>query len=116
MTITDPIPFFYDDVPAPLAAHASSLLLPHAVESFAATTQYDGCAEFRVTYVVCNNDRALSVEYQKQAVEVCRSIEDRVGGREGVEVVEMQSGHSPFLSKTEETARVLLRAAEVGSC
>lgn len=114
--MTNPIPFFYNDVPSPLAAHASSLLLPQAVEAFAATTQHDGCGEFRVTYVVCANDRALSVEYQKQAVEVCRSRESRLEGRDGVEVVEMQSGHSPFLSQTEEMARVLLRAAGVRKC
>lgn len=110
-TIPDPIPFFYNDVEPSVAAHAASLLLPHAVEAFFTTTQHDGCAEFPVTYVVCNNDQALTVEYQQSAIEVARSREGRGGGREAVEVVTLESGHSPFLSMPEETVKVILKAA-----
>jgi hypothetical protein len=110
-TIPDPIPFFYSDVEPAAAAHAASLLLPHAIEAFFSTTQYDGCADFPVTYVVCNNDKALTVEYQHKAIEICRSRENRKGGPEAVEVVTMESGHSPFLSMPEETVKVLLSAA-----
>ena len=60
--------------------------------------------------MVCNDDKALTVSYQQKAVEVARSREDRKGGREGVEVVTMESGHSPFLSQPQETANVVLRA------
>lgn len=61
--------------------------------------------------MLCKNDEALTVSYQRSAIEVCRSREGRIGGREGVEVVEMESGHSPFLSVPEETRDVILRAA-----
>jgi len=63
-----------------------------------------------VTYVLCKNDEALTVSYQRSAIEVCRSREGRIGGREGVEVVEMESGHSPFLSVPEETREAILKA------
>ena len=50
------------------------------------------------------------MSYQRSAVEVARSREGRKGGREAVEVVEMESGHSPFLSVPEDTVKVLLGA------
>lgn len=109
-TVPTPIPIFYNDVPAPLASHAASLLLPHLLEPFFTPTHHDGCADFPVTYVVCNNDQALTVNYQQSAIEVCRSREGRKGGREAVEVVEMETGHSPFLSVPEGTVKVILGA------
>ena len=60
--------------------------------------------------MLCKNDEALTVSYQRSAIEVCRSREGRKGGREAVEVVEMESGHSPFLSVPEETREVIMRA------
>ena len=50
------------------------------------------------------------MSYQRSAIEVCRSREGRKGGRETVEVVEMENGHSPFLSVPEETVEVILEA------
>jgi hypothetical protein len=81
------------------------------MEAFFSTTQHDGCAEFPVTYVVCNNDKALTVEFQRKQIEICRSRENRKGGPEAVEVVTMESGHSPFLSMPQETAKILEKAA-----
>lgn len=86
------------------------MLLPHVLEAFFTPTQHDGCADFPVTYVVCKNDEALTVSYQREAIEVCRSRQGRKGGRETVEVVEMETGHSPFLSVPEETVEVILKA------
>lgn len=60
--------------------------------------------------MLCKNDEALTVSYQRSAIEVCRSRGGRKGGREAVQVVEMESGHSPFLSVPEETREVILRA------
>lgn len=109
--VPDPIPFFYNDVDPTVAAEAAALLLPHAVEAFVSTTKHDGCAEFPVTYVICNRDNALLVDYQHTAVEVCRSREGRKGGRDAVEVVILESGHSPFLNMPEETAKIVFKAA-----
>lgn len=110
-TIADPIPIFYNDVDPTVAANAAAALLPHTIPAFIETTQHDGCAEFPVTYVVCNNDKALSVAYQHQAIEVARTREGRKGGPDGVEVVTLESGHSPFLNKPEEVAEILRNAA-----
>lgn len=110
-TVPDPTPYFYSDVDPAVAAEAAALLLPHAVEAFVTTTQHDGCAEFPVTYVVCNKDNALAVDYQYEAVEVCRTRDGRKGGRDGVEVVTLESGHSPFLNMPEEAAEVVFKAA-----
>lgn len=109
-TVPTPIPIFYNDVEPSAAAHAASLLLPHVLEAFLTPTQHEGCADFPVAYVVCKNDQALTVSYQREAIEVCRSREGRKGGREAVEVVEMETGHSPFLSVPGETRDVILRA------
>ena len=109
-TVPSPIPIFYNDVEPSAATHAASLLLPHVLEPFFTPTQHDGWADFPVTYVVCKNDQALTVSYQHSAIEVCRSREGRRGGREAVEVVEMESGHSPFLSVPEDTIKVILGA------
>jgi hypothetical protein len=87
------------------------LLLPHAIEAFYSTTEHDGCADFPVTYVVCKNDKALTVEFQRKMIANCRSRENRKGGPEAVEVVTMESGHSPFLSMPEETAKILVKPA-----
>lgn len=109
-TVPTPIPIFYSDVPPSAAEHAASLLLPHVLEAFFTPTQHDGCTDFPVTYVLCTKDEALTVSYQREAIEVARSREGRKGGRESVEVVEMESGHSPFLSVPGETREVILRA------
>lgn len=109
-TVPSPIPIFYNDVEPSAATHAASLLLPHVLEPFFTPTQHDGWADFPVTYVVCKNDQALTVSYQHSAIEVCRSREGRRGGREAVEVVEMESGHSPFLSVPEDTIKVIVGA------
>ena len=86
------------------------MLLPHVLEAFFTPTQHDGCADFPVTYILCTKDEALTVSYQREAIEVCKSREGRKGGQEAVEVVEMESGHSPFLSMPEETKEFILRA------
>jgi hypothetical protein len=112
-TVPDPIPFFYNDVEPSLAESAAAALLPHAIEAFTMATQHDGSAEFPITYVVCNDDRALSVEAQYKFIEVCRSRESRKGGRDAVGVVTLESGHSPMLSMPEECAKIIIES--VGS-
>jgi hypothetical protein len=109
-TVPDPIPFFYNDVEPSLAESAAAALLPHAVEAFTTATQYDGSAEFPVTYVVCNDDRALSVAAQYKFIEVCRSREGRKGGREAVDAVVLKSGHSPMLSMPGECAKIIVES------
>lgn len=84
--------------------------MPHAVEAFITVTQHDGCAEFPITYVVCNNDRALSVAAQYKSVEVCRSREGRKGGCDAVGVVTLESGHSPMLSMPRECAKIIVES------
>lgn len=107
MISPDPIPFFYHDVELSIAETAVAALLPHALEAFRTPTKHNGSSEFPVTYVVCNDDRALSVKAQYKCVEVCRSTEGRKGGRDAVEVVALESGHSPMLSMPGECARII---------
>jgi len=111
-TVPDPIPFFYNDVETSLAESAAAALLPHAVEAFTTATQYDGSAEFPVTYVLCNDDRALSVAAQYKFIEVCRSSEGRKGGRDAVDVITcmLESGHSPMLSMPGECAKIIVES------
>lgn len=110
-TVFDPVAKFYNDVEPAMAADAAASLLPQAVEAFVTPTQHDGCGEFPVTYVVCSLDKALTAEYQRSAVDVIRSREGRKGGPDAVEMVTLESGHSPFLNMPEECAAIIRKAA-----
>lgn len=68
-----------------------------------------------MTFVLCTEDNAWSAADQERMIELCREREGRRGGKEGVEVVRLESSHSPMLSMPEVCAGVIRRAAgEVG--
>lgn len=106
-----PIPIFYNDVAPDLAAKAASTLLSMPVEAFTSPAQHEGWAEFPVAYVVCAKDNAIPVADQLEMVETCRKREGRMGGAAAVELVTLQSSHSPMLSMPVETAAVIGKVA-----
>ena len=100
---------FYDDCSAEDSRRATALLVPEALEprrTPAALTDERFGSVPRV-YVETTNDRALAVSLQRRmhAALPCR------------QVVAVDSGHSPFLSRPRELAErlIALRAGSVGT-
>jgi hypothetical protein len=52
----------------------------------------------------------LSVAAQYKSIEVCRSSMGRKGGRDAVDVVTLESGHSPMLSMPRECAKIIVES------
>ncbi len=69
---------------------------------------YDAYRHIPVTYIVCTADEVLTPEFQKGRVEFLK--------KEGmdVDVVKMETGHCPNVSKLEETVEVIVQAIERG--
>lgn len=76
-----------DDPPLPVRDKVRYCTLPAGIPS---------------TYIVCLKDQALPVEYQQE----------QAANAEVDEVVELDAGHSAFLSQPEALAKLLLQAAD----
>ena len=93
MTVLDPEPVFYGDVPDPVASEAVAALQPHAKLAFMtecgmpawAEPSYSNCC----AYIRCSDDKAIPM-----------AVQDSLLSASGVawEVHTVASGHSPFLS------------------
>jgi pimeloyl-ACP methyl ester carboxylesterase len=89
---------FYHDCPPELAEEALRHLRPQAKRPIVEPTPLEAWPDVPAYYVYCRNDRVISRESAMSAAR------DRLR----VEVVEMDSGHSPFLGHPAELARLLL--------
>ncbi|KAK4539407.1 hypothetical protein LTR36_010970 [Oleoguttula mirabilis] len=108
LPVPDPIATFYHDVEPALAAQAVKHLVKQAYEPMAAKATQAGWKLFPVTYVFCAEDRAVPAECMRARVETILG-DERLRGR--WEVLTLEGGHSPFLSRPDECARVIRRAA-----
>jgi pimeloyl-ACP methyl ester carboxylesterase len=88
---------FYADCEPEAAAAATRRLRPQAGTSFAQAAVAVAWREVPSTYVVCSRDACVPVPLQRRMAER--------GGR----VVELDTGHSPFLSRPEAVADLLAR-------
>jgi pimeloyl-ACP methyl ester carboxylesterase len=88
---------FFHDAPPDIAAWATSRLRP---QSYLVMNEPSPLAEWpRVAsdYVVCRDDRAINPAWGRSAARE----------RLGVDAVELDGGHSPFLTRPAELARVV---------
>ncbi len=69
---------------------------------------YDAYRHIPVTYIVCAGDQVLTPEFQLGRVELLREQAKEL------DVVTMDTGHCPNISKVEETAEVIVQAIEKG--
>ncbi|MDQ1519772.1 MAG: hypothetical protein QOI55_845 [Actinomycetota bacterium] len=90
------VEFFFHDCPPDVAASAAARLRPMSMAAMAGTPRAVAWREKPSTYVVCTDDRALPVALQQ-------SNAKRLGA-----VVEMPTSHSPFLSRPDDLARLLV--------
>lgn len=93
--------FFNDAVPAD-AAWAGAQLRPQSYRVVTEVTPLAAWPDVPSAYIVCRDDRAVNPEWGRRAARE----------RLGVEALEIDGDHSPFLSRPMELARVLDAAIE----
>lgn len=103
-----PETIFYNDLEKSEQDHWIGRLKPHSYQVMHTPVTYAAWKDLPCTYLYCMDDQAIPLEIQKMMVE---GTAQGCGFR--TETVE--AGHSPFLSKTKETAEAIVRAAEVGA-
>ena len=89
---------FYNDVPPELAADAVGKLRPFHVSGWTrlVTTAVPAWREVTTTYVVCARDLAIHPDEQREMA------------KNATEVVEFDTGHSPFLSRPDLVADLVI--------
>jgi pimeloyl-ACP methyl ester carboxylesterase len=93
--------YFYNDCDPGDDAAATSQLLPDcAVGPFLEPSLLTGSSRTPSRYVLCTGDRTIRAAWAREAA-----------GAYCDEIIEMDSGHSPFWSRPNELASVLLRTA-----
>lgn len=92
----------YNDCTLDSARHAFARLRPQATRPFSQRWPLDEWPHRPTTFVVCKQDR------MGQAAQ----LRDVARTRFGIEAVEIGGGHSPFLSRPKELARVLMTEPE----
>lgn len=91
--------FFHDCAPA-VAADAIARLRPQSLAAMSGTPRAVAWRERPTTYIVCTDDRGVSVPLQRN-----------FAARSGSAVLELPRSHSPFLSAPAELAEVLAHLA-----
>ncbi|KAH7412130.1 hypothetical protein DE146DRAFT_642303 [Phaeosphaeria sp. MPI-PUGE-AT-0046c] len=89
---------FYNDLSADEQRHWFSLIQSQAYGTFYAAAPAASWKEIPTSYLLCEDDAAIPSAAQEGMTVAAREA----GGE--VEVTRLKSGHSPFLSKVEETA------------
>jgi pimeloyl-ACP methyl ester carboxylesterase len=88
---------FYHDIPAATARWATQRLRPQSYRVMAEKTPLVEWPDVPRASIVCREDRAINPDW----------VRDAARERLGVEAVELAGGHSPFLSRPAELAKLL---------
>ncbi|GAB1315954.1 Methylesterase 7 [Madurella fahalii] len=107
--VTPPRELFYHDLPVDEADYWASQLTSQSLKALfeGGEFAYAGWMDVPVWYIGTVEDRGLPVVMQRMQVGMARAM----GGT--VEHRELQTSHSPFLSRPEETVVIVLEAVEV---
>ena len=98
---------FYSDVSPKLAADLASCLLPHAMKAFESPAPPPAWAQpdfrGRLAFLRCNLDQVIPTFVQDSFIE-----------KSGVKwhVKEIEASHSSYISRPEETIKILVEWAE----
>jgi pimeloyl-ACP methyl ester carboxylesterase len=98
-TVPDPRTAFYHDCDPAAAAAAAARLKPQCMGAFAAESTEAAWKDLPSTYLICEQDNAIPVAAQ----------EGMSGAAETV--VRMDASHSPFMSRPDEVAEIIAKAA-----
>ncbi|KAI5463581.1 Alpha/beta hydrolase fold-1 [Mariannaea sp. PMI_226] len=106
--LVDTRELFYHDLPEDEGKLWVSKLRNHSMKAFTtgADITYDGWKEVPVWYLVTKDDKALPAEVQKMFVKDAQAAGGDVTQRE------IDTSHSPMLSKPEETADIIVEAVK----
>jgi pimeloyl-ACP methyl ester carboxylesterase len=88
---------FYHDTPAAVARWATQRLRPQSYRVLDEITPLAAWPDVERSSIVCREDRAINPEWVRTAARE----------RLGVDAIELVGGHSPFLSRPSELARIL---------
>lgn len=88
---------FFHDVAPDLADRAVGLLRPQCTRILAEVTPLETWPDVPVDYIVCRHDRSVDPDWGRR----------NARARLGVEPHEIDGGHSPFLARPEELARLI---------
>ena len=101
----DPVNRFYNDIPQDEAEEYAKRLKWHSMATLSAEATSVAWLEVESTYLVCHQDKTIEEVQQWESIEQARGMGAKVN------VVECDSGHSPFLSQPGLVSRVIRRAA-----
>jgi pimeloyl-ACP methyl ester carboxylesterase len=88
---------FFQDAPPDIALWATERLRPQSYRVMNEISPLTAWPDVPTTSIVCRDDRALNPDWVRQAARE----------RLGVEAIELDGGHSPFLTRPAELARLL---------
>ncbi len=112
---TNPAEVFYNDLSPEEGRNWASKLKSQASASFYSSADYAAWMDIPSWYLVALQDKALSPETQRVLIREGRELLDKVGGpgtgEQRLKSEEIDTGHSPFLSRPEDTAAFVERAA-----
>lgn len=98
---------FYQDVDDDTVAELAKHLRPQSLASFWSTSTHAAWRDIPTTYVLCLKDRPTTVVAARYLVEAARA-----SGRHKIDkVIEVEAGHSPFISMPRWTAEMLIGEA-----
>jgi pimeloyl-ACP methyl ester carboxylesterase len=97
--------FLYNDLPEHEQKHWATTLKSHGIPASTTPTTDAAWRRIPTSYLVCEDDLALPLAMQELMIQ-----EAKEAGVE-VDVTRIKSGHSPFLSRVDETAEWIRRAA-----
>lgn len=88
---------FYNDLPEAEKAHWFALVQPHSLATFYAKATGESWKIVPTRYLLCELDEGIPAVAQEGMTGMVKSM----GGE--MEVTRIRSGHSPFLSRVDET-------------
>ncbi|PYH28217.1 alpha/beta hydrolase [Aspergillus neoniger CBS 115656] len=101
----DPSDIFYNDLPKEMADHWKSRLLKQSAASFIDHVNvYAGWMDVPISYIFTTQDRAIPIENQKAMVDAAKKAGALITSES------LEAGHSPFLSRVEETVDLIVDA------
>lgn len=98
----------FSDLPYDEALEWAKKMPSHSMPSFGGRLSYPGYRDVPVSYLFTTEDPVVVPELQQRCIGI---IETAKG--EKVDVVSLDSGHFPFLSRAEETARIIEKVASI---
>lgn len=93
---------FYNDIDLVCATSLTEKLVKHPVQASATPVSNISWRYFPITYVFCTLDKCVLIECQREMIRKLEAF-----GKSDISVNFLESGHSPFLSKTMETAALI---------